>query len=145
MVANIPPKLYKFQSFDSDKSIENLRCSQIWFSKPKGLNDPFDCDISINFIDMDNEEVMLDSFENYHFEGLRKSGKVEEISIFKQQHFPNGKPDQKALAEARKVFLEYSQSQRASYEDMGGCLFHNGIREYSNVVPLCQWTQRFLP
>ena len=56
MVKNIPPKLYKFQSFESEHWKDNL--SQIWLSKPKRLNDPFDCAIPTNIIGIDNEEEM---------------------------------------------------------------------------------------
>ena len=58
MAENIPPKLYKFQSFENQHSIENLEKSQIWFSKPEGLNDPFDCAVPNVLIGIDNEDEM---------------------------------------------------------------------------------------
>ena len=136
MPASIPSKIYKFQSFESEYSIENLKNSEVWFSKPKGLNDPFDCDILVNFMDTDNKEKMLEFFEKYYFKNLRKSGKEkveveEEISTFKRQHFPNGKPDQKASAVAKELFQEFSQKQKESYANMGvGCF----TTELANIL-----------
>jgi len=122
MIKNFPPKLYKFQSFEG-KSLENLRRGQIWFSKPARLNDPFDCATPVNFIDIDNENVMAKFFENYYFEDLRKSGNVEEISKFKRQHFPNGKPDQETLILAEKLCREFSQQQDEKYSHTGVACF----------------------
>ena len=131
MVKNIPPRLYKFQSFEGKSSIENLRRSQIWFSKPAGLNDPFDCTIPVKFIDTDNEDVMTKFMENYYFENLRKSGNAEEISKFKQEHFRNGKLDQETLIQADKMIREFSQQQTKKYLNTGVACF---TTELTNIL-----------
>ena len=128
MVKNIPPKLYKFQSFESKYSIENLRDNQIWFSKPERLNDPFDCATPTVFIDTDNEEVMANFLENFSFAKLRKEGKTELIEKLKSQHFQNGKPDQKLLIEADKLFREYSQAQIDIYRHTGVACFTTELK-----------------
>ncbi|SRR5258706_13710030 len=128
MVKNVPQKLYKFQSFKSEHSIENLRHSQIWFSKPAGLNDPFDCATPINFIGINNEKKMAKFFENYYFKNLRKSGNIEEISKLKRQHFPNGKPDQEILNRADELVREFSQQQDEKYSHTGVACFTTEIK-----------------
>jgi hypothetical protein len=60
MAKDIPLKLYKFQTFNK-YSIQNLKRGQIWFSKPRQLNDPFDCAIPfvLEWTDKDFESFCL--------------------------------------------------------------------------------------
>ena len=50
----LPERLYKYR--DIDKGYNILAKKQIWFSKPKQFNDPFDCSIQIRFDLMTKEE-----------------------------------------------------------------------------------------
>jgi hypothetical protein len=129
MVANIPPKLYKFQSFDSDKSIENLRCSQIWFSKPELLNDPFDCSININFYS--TEEEIVNFVRDYYIPWLRESGHSEEIAERELQYLPNGKPSKELIEKTEKVLREKNQQRRYEFSQMGVACF---TTEVENVL-----------
>jgi len=100
MVKNVPPKLYKFQSFESEHSIENLMQSHIWFSKPEGLNDPFDCAVPILFSSTEKEWGKL---KDYYFQWLKDSGRSEEIPFRKSQYLPNGKLSQDVKVETDKL------------------------------------------
>lgn len=53
---NIPPKLYKYQSWDY-YAFNNLRQKHLWFSKPESFNDPFDCDINFTITDINEENI----------------------------------------------------------------------------------------
>lgn len=58
--STLPPKLYKYKPIENDDALYkddgetfndwgliNLSKNQIWFPKPSGLNDPFDCQIKL--------------------------------------------------------------------------------------------------
>ena len=51
-------KLYKYQSFNG-QTISNLIKRCLWFSKPEDFNDPFDCDINFEVIDVTQENLNL--------------------------------------------------------------------------------------
>ena len=123
MAENIPPKIYKFQSFENRYSIENLKHGQIWFSKPEGLNDPFDCAIPTNFIGTDNEEEMAKFFTGYYFANLVKSGKPEEITKLTLQHFHEAKPDKELMIRMERIFQEWSQQRIGEFSRMGVACF----------------------
>ena len=53
-----PPKLYKYQSCSS-YALDNLRKRCLWFSKPESFNDPFDCDINFEIVDVTEENLRL--------------------------------------------------------------------------------------
>jgi hypothetical protein len=53
-----PSKLYKYQSCNV-QTISNLRKRCLWFSKPEDFNDPFDCDINFEIIDVTQENLNL--------------------------------------------------------------------------------------
>lgn len=55
---DIPEKLYKYESFNS-QSLSNLKNQKIYFSKPKGFNDPFDCSIRCEFEDITSNDLVL--------------------------------------------------------------------------------------
>jgi hypothetical protein len=55
METNIPPKLYKYQTYNV-QTIDNLKNGCIWFSKPARFNDPFDCSIPYVLENMSNDE-----------------------------------------------------------------------------------------
>lgn len=58
MKAPLPPKLYKYQSFN-EYSLNNLRRGAFWFSKPENFNDPFDCNINFQLGDVTEENLEL--------------------------------------------------------------------------------------
>ena len=129
MVKNVPPRLYKFQSFEGKSSIENLRRSQIWFSKPDGLNDPFDCSININFHSTDEE---LASFVRDHYiEWLRHTGKAEEIPERELQYLPNGNPSKELRDATDKIIMEKQQQRRYEFSQMGVACF---TTEVENIL-----------
>jgi len=129
MTKNIPPKIYKFQSFKSEKSIENLRHGQIWFSKPEGLNDPFDCAISIIFTYP--EEDMITFVREHYLEDLRKKGKSGEISQRELQYLPNGKPSQELIDQTEKYLKETNQQRRKEFSQNGVACF---TTEMNNIL-----------
>ena len=72
----IPPKLYKFQSYNSN-SFENLKNQCVWFSKPEKFNDPFDCSISymMNNISKKNWRIIGKYFSDYWAEDTDEARK----------------------------------------------------------------------
>jgi len=55
---SVPAKLYKYQSCNS-YSFSNLKKGCLWFSKPEDFNDPFDCDINFEIMDVTQENLRL--------------------------------------------------------------------------------------
>lgn len=81
MKAPLPSKLYKYQSFN-EHDPNNLRKRIFWFKKPEGFNDPFDCNINFQLVDVTEENLELlfnslreesndnkDFDRNYHSDG----------------------------------------------------------------------------
>jgi len=97
MVKNIPPKLYKFQTFNK-YSIQNLKRGQIWFSKPEKLNDPFDCAIPF-ILDWTDKD-----FETFY---LQLQGKDNFATPTKSFYVTDGKPNQKFQDITRKTHEYY--------------------------------------
>ena len=44
MESHLPLRLYKYQAYNI-QNLDNLKNKCLWFSKPSGFNDPFDCSI----------------------------------------------------------------------------------------------------
>lgn len=55
METKLPSKLYKYQSYNI-QTIDNLKNSCIWFSKPSQFNDPFDSSIPYVLKNMSSDE-----------------------------------------------------------------------------------------
>jgi len=55
---DMPEKLYKYEPFNA-QSLSNLKNQQIYFSKPKRFNDPFDCSIRCEFDDITSNDLVL--------------------------------------------------------------------------------------
>jgi hypothetical protein len=53
-----PLKLYKYQPCN-DYTFNNLRKRCLWFSKPETFNDPFDCDINFEIVNLTPENLKL--------------------------------------------------------------------------------------
>jgi len=51
-----PMKLYKYESVNTH-SLSNLKKQQIYFSKPKNFNDPFDCSITCSCNEMTKKDL----------------------------------------------------------------------------------------
>lgn len=116
-----PQRLYKFQSCNNPYSIENLKQSEIRFSKPANLNDPFDCAIPVVFTYKNNDVVEF--VTQYYFEDLRKQGKSEEIPARKRQYLPNGKPSPELIESTKKISQEKSRQAMIENENCGVACF----------------------
>lgn len=55
---SLPNKLYKYESWN-EYSLANLKNQQLYFSKPRSFNDPFDCSIDCQFEDITEEQYDL--------------------------------------------------------------------------------------
>lgn len=86
MKAPLPSKLYKYQSFN-EYDPNNLQKRIFWFKKPEGFNDPFDCNINFQLLDLTEENLELlfntlreESADNKDFDRIYHSdGKVTEL------------------------------------------------------------------
>lgn len=92
MTIAIPAKLYKYQSFKKNP-INNIRERTIWFSKPCGLNDPFDMSISIRFGRKKSDFQELADFIEKDT-GLKPDAK----------HLTNGLINQKFISSCRNIY-----------------------------------------
>lgn len=81
----MPPQLYKFQRF-SAQSEANLQSHHLWLSKPLDFNDPFDCAIRIDRVDVTDDEIRT-IFEHYR----ANSGLPE--ALFDAKYLEDGKPN----------------------------------------------------
>jgi hypothetical protein len=63
-----PARLYKYQPF-SARTLTALKTRTVWFGRPSGLNDPFDCDVPTRFseISVDDCARLLKSKEGAHW------------------------------------------------------------------------------
>lgn len=52
----MPPRLYKYESFDA-QSLLNLKSQVLYFGSPMRFNDPYDCALTPNFAPLTDEEV----------------------------------------------------------------------------------------
>lgn len=64
MDKRVPARLYKYQPF-SARILTALKSRTVWFGRPSGLNDPFDCDVPTRFseISIDDCARLLKSKE----------------------------------------------------------------------------------
>jgi hypothetical protein len=67
-----PSKLYKYQSCN-DYTFSNLKKRRLWFSKPESFNDPFDCDINFEIVDITQDNLRL-LFERIRASAPDKNG-----------------------------------------------------------------------
>ncbi len=54
---DLPSALYKYQSFNF-RSINNLKNAQIFFSRPKDFNDPFDCSLIAESFKYNDKDII---------------------------------------------------------------------------------------
>ncbi len=73
----IPQKLYKYESFN-ELSLRNLKRQAIYFSSPRGFNDPYDCAITAEIDDIKVEQI--DSFKKY-FLGKKNISAQDRITL----------------------------------------------------------------
>lgn len=132
MERKIPSKLYKFQSFENKYSLENLRQREIWFSKPEGLNDPFDCAISVRVTY--NDEELMKFITDYYFENLKKEGKSEGIFLLKSQHLQDGIPSEELKKEITSALDVTEQSKMDIYRNLGVACFS------TNLTDILMWS-----
>src|SRR5258708_4756802 len=95
----IPQKLYKYQSLASGSyTLDNLRKSHIWLSKPNRLNDPFDLSIPFRYPDHHQEYQEL---YDLIAERWRAVGEVNNIKEMESQYLANGKVNLKFIDEIK--------------------------------------------
>lgn len=59
---SLPPKLYKYESFN-ELSLRNLKKQAVYFGSPKGFNDPYDCAIAAFIKEPSSEQIQ--TFKNH--------------------------------------------------------------------------------
>lgn len=62
-----PPILYKYRDWDKECHKELIFNSELYFPSPLNFNDPFDCQFTFKFEDLNHEEVL-----NFYYQGLKK-------------------------------------------------------------------------
>ncbi len=99
----LPKYLYKYQPFTVE-SIANLKNRQIWFSKPLGFNDPYDCAIRPDLEISDKEYELL--FYRY----LKNASSDEKRSLY-SKYMSDGKLSREfkevVRSEISKAFDDY--------------------------------------
>lgn len=98
MTQKIPPRLYKYQSYNV-QTLDNLKNRCLWFSKPEKFNDPFDCTIVpvIEEMSRDDWQVHFDKFR------MKASNKVDFDAKYLQKGRPNDNFKSFTIEESRKT------------------------------------------
>ncbi|MBI5952180.1 MAG: DUF2971 domain-containing protein [Chloroflexi bacterium] len=112
-----PPKLYKYQSCN-EYSFSNLRKGCLWFSKPQDFNDPFDCDINFEIVDVTQENL------NLLFAHLRES--AQDKVGFDKVYLRDGKINDVFTENAIKFSLKATNQVKKQWANIGvTCLSEN--------------------
>ena len=103
MTIDYPVKLYKYQSLSTAHTLENIKKSQIWFSKPALLNDPFDCAIPvvISVTDEEYQELYIMLMQK----ATSEQGRIEVES----KYTTNGKVNAEFKAHVSKLQSDLSR------------------------------------
>jgi len=121
MASRIPSKLYQFHSFQSKYSLQSLARNQIWYSKPNGLNDPFDSSTPINWVSNEIEKMNVISVTGLEKD---KSGKYK------------GTP-----RPVNKGLVTQNEEQKRTMELTARALIQLSIDEYSQWGVACFTTE----
>jgi hypothetical protein len=106
----VPPKLYKYQSYN-EYSFSNLRKGCLWFSKPKDFNDPFDCDINFEIVDVTQENL------NLHFAHMRES--AQDKTGFDKVYLDGGKVNEIFAENVKKFALKATDQAKTQWANIG--------------------------
>lgn len=75
-MANLPPSLYRYRSFDPDgRSLDSLRSGLTWLSSPLAFNDPFDSGFSIS-----TDRLVKDINQKHLPDLLKQSGIKQDLT-----------------------------------------------------------------
>jgi len=89
MNQKVPPKLYKYQSYNT-QTLNNLKNSLIWFSKPSRFNDPFDCSIVYLVEGMKDEDIqdLYDDLKKQYIQSSPQNKQImEDFLEINHQHY----------------------------------------------------------
>ena len=75
-----PSRLYKFESFTS-RTLQNIKSQILYFGSPLGFNDPFDCAVTPNLIELTDDET--EAVREYYLSEVRVVGEKREAFITK--------------------------------------------------------------
>jgi hypothetical protein len=93
-----PPKLYKYHPFDF-YSLLNLTRRELYFNKPKNLNDPYDCDppfeINKSHRTPNNKRALFDKVRAYEIGKSASDGKTIDGKAFDQLYLTAGEPNRR--------------------------------------------------
>jgi len=123
-----PPKLYKYQSCN-ERTFSNLRKGCLWFSKPESFNDPFDCDINFEIVDVTRENLRL------LFGHMRES--VQDKMRFDEKYLDNGDINDVFAGDAIKFSLMATSHVKKQWASIGiTCLSekHDDILMWSHYT-----------
>ena len=90
MKTTIPPKLYKYQSYNI-QTIDNFKNRSLWFSKPSRFNDPFDSSIPYVLENMSEDEW------NILYKQVKKIWEDTKDEVYKKsvaRYFLDDKPNE---------------------------------------------------
>lgn len=110
----IPGKLYKYEP-NNDYSNQNLENRQIYFPKPSELNDPYDCNVPINFTDSTIEE--LEEIYQMLSEGLA------EKEVISKQYLSNGKPNKELQKDIHSLAKKVELKKQEYFNKIGVACF----------------------
>lgn len=103
----LPEKIYKYQPFDTI-SISNLKQQQIYFPHPVDFNDPYDCNLELDFKDLTKDD--------YHkiFKNLLGEKYDEETRAFLDEYYKgnyeyNQEINERIEAGIRNAFTEIKE------------------------------------
>lgn len=105
-----PSKLYKYQSCNA-QTISNLKERCLWFSKPEDFNDPFDCDINLEIIDVTQENLNLLFFH------MRET--AQDKVGFDKRYLSDGKVNAVWAEDAIKFALVANTRVKKLWENIG--------------------------
>jgi hypothetical protein len=81
---NIPKKIYKYQPA-TVQSLINLKSQCIYFNSASKFNDPFDCNIKLNFKDLNEEEIK--KLKNYFLKDIENESWEKELNSYSSLEF----------------------------------------------------------
>jgi hypothetical protein len=116
MIETTPPKLYKYQSCNQF-TFGNLIKRHLWFSKPNNFNDPFDCDINFEIVDITSENLRA------LYEHMRESVKDQDKRAFDEEFLELGHTNKKFTDYTVKLALMGIEEYKKKWAQTGVACF----------------------
>ena len=109
----LPKKIFKYYPV-SKLSFKSLKSQTVYFASPRNFNDPYDCAISVQFIDLTDEELneMRDFF--------LKNREMPESTKKVFSNSPKEELKNKFCASVNKILTEYKED---FLNERGVCCF----------------------